>query len=58
MSAVDWAVQLRGEMPSILVGVAGDDLCIDLRWIDAANDTRLVEALLRSLGSDGVGSGD
>jgi L-seryl-tRNA(Ser) seleniumtransferase len=47
MSAAEWSEKLRDEMPSVLAGASGEDLCIDLRWIDATNDTRLVDALLR-----------
>lgn len=47
MSAAEWSEKLRNDLPSVLATVAGNDLCIDLRWIDATNDTRLVDALLQ-----------
>ena len=45
MTADAWASQLREELPAVLANVDGDDLCVDLRWISAADDGQLAETL-------------
>ena len=45
MSAVDWANDLREELPAVFASVDGDDLRVDLRWIAAADDGKLAETL-------------
>ncbi|TWT76644.1 L-seryl-tRNA(Sec) selenium transferase [Planctomycetes bacterium CA13] len=42
----EWADQLRDEFPSLLVGVEGSAIKIDLRWIAPANDARIGELLV------------
>ena len=44
-SAEDRAKSLQDQIPSVLALVDGNDLKIDLRWIAAASDNRLAEAL-------------
>lgn len=41
----DWAVRLSEELPAVIAGIDGDDLKIDLRWIAAADDGKLAEAI-------------
>jgi hypothetical protein len=45
MSADVWAGGLSEELPAVLAKVDGDDLCVDLRWIAAADDGKLAETL-------------
>jgi L-seryl-tRNA(Ser) seleniumtransferase len=45
MSADAWASDLSEELPAVLAKVDGDDLLVDLRWIAAADDGKLAEAL-------------
>ena len=45
MSAEAWASDLREELPAVFASVDGDDVCVDLRWIAAANDGKLAETL-------------
>ncbi len=40
-----WASELRGDVPSVLAAVDGDELVLDLRWIAAADDRRLAEVI-------------
>lgn len=44
-SAADWQQELRANLPSVLAGIDGEDLLVDLRWIAAADDNRLAESL-------------
>ncbi|MFK8111796.1 MAG: hypothetical protein AB8B91_06325 [Rubripirellula sp.] len=45
MKAVQWQDALREDLPAVIVGVDGEDVIVDLRWIAAANDNRLAESL-------------
>lgn len=45
MSAQDWALDLLEELPAVHANADGDDLVVDLRWIAAADDGKLVETL-------------
>jgi L-seryl-tRNA(Ser) seleniumtransferase len=44
-SAGDWAASLQDQTPAVLAAPDGSDLIIDLRWISAASDNQLAEAL-------------
>ncbi len=44
-SATDWAEMLREDLPAVIAVVDGEDLRVDFRWIAAADDNRLAEAL-------------
>lgn len=44
-SAEDWASELKEEVPAIFASTLDDDLIVDLRWIAAADDGKLAEAL-------------
>ena len=45
MSAATWRQELIEDSPSVIANVDGDDLCLDLRWIAAADDAKLGEAI-------------
>lgn len=45
LSAADWHQHLRDDLPAVLSGVDGEEVVIDLRWIAAADDNRLVEVI-------------
>lgn len=45
MSADAWADDLREEYPAVIAQVDGNDVCVDLRWIAAADDAKLAAAL-------------
>ncbi len=45
MPAEKWAQELIEDSPSVIATVDGEDLCLDLRWIAAADDARLGEAI-------------
>ena len=45
MSAADWQAELLDEMPALATTVVDDMLRVDLRWVAAADDTKLAEAL-------------
>lgn len=45
LSAGDWKQELIDNLPAIVTTVDGEDLCIDLRWISAADDAQLGEAI-------------
>ena len=44
-SASDWAESLRQSVPAVLATIEGDDLKLDLRWVPASDDSKLVESL-------------
>jgi len=44
-SALEWQRSMAENVPAILAGVDGESLCIDLRWIAAADDNKLAETL-------------
>ena len=43
--AAQWAEDLLGELPALLVAPDGDDIVLDLRWISASDDGKLAELL-------------
>ena len=45
LSSSDWQAALAEQVPVVLAAVDGEHLCIDLRWIAAADDSKLAEAL-------------
>ncbi|TWU48774.1 L-seryl-tRNA(Sec) selenium transferase [Rubripirellula tenax] len=45
LSAQDWVDKLRGDVPAVFANVDGDDLVLDLRWIAAADDAKLADAI-------------
>jgi L-seryl-tRNA(Ser) seleniumtransferase len=45
MSTDAWVNDLREDFPAVLATCDGDDVCIDLRWIAAADDAKLAETL-------------
>ncbi len=45
LTAEAWASQLRDDLPALFATVHDDDLCVDLRWIAASDDSKLAEAL-------------
>ena len=44
-NAADWSSRLREQRPAVVATADGDDLKVDLRWISAADDGKLAEAL-------------
>ncbi len=46
LEAAQWAEQLSGEVPAILVGVQDDAIIIDLRWIQPSDDIGLIGTLV------------
>ncbi len=44
-SAQAWCDQLCQDVPAVFTSVDGEDLVVDLRWIAAADDVRLAEAI-------------
>jgi L-seryl-tRNA(Ser) seleniumtransferase len=45
LSADAWANGLQEKYPAVMTTVDGNDVCVDLRWIAAADDAKLAEAL-------------
>jgi L-seryl-tRNA(Ser) seleniumtransferase len=45
LSAEAWAEQLAGDVPAVIVGVENDQVVVDLRWVDTANDNQLAKSL-------------
>ena len=45
LSAIDWQAALADQMPVVLAAVERENLCVDLRWIPAADDNKLAESL-------------
>jgi L-seryl-tRNA(Ser) seleniumtransferase len=52
LSADAWASELQDDVPAVFASIDGDDLRVDLRWIAAADDGRLAEALGGSIESE------
>ena len=44
-SAEEWAEELRGEIPSLLVGHDEQAILIDLRWVSPSSDNKIAELL-------------
>lgn len=40
-----WAEKLANDVPAVIVTVDGDQVVVDLRWIDSANDNQLAKTL-------------
>ncbi len=45
LSADEWNRELIEELPAVITTVDGDDVCVDLRWVAAADDAKLGETL-------------
>ncbi len=45
LSADAWAAKLRAEIPAVIAEANDDDLVVDLRWIAAADDSKLARLL-------------
>lgn len=45
LGADAWAAQLREDSPSLWVGVDGDEIVVDLRWIAPSEDTKIAASL-------------
>lgn len=46
LSSSDWAMKLREQIPSVWVGVDGEEVVIDLRWVSPADDAKIADALV------------
>ncbi|QDT08686.1 hypothetical protein [Stieleria marina] len=45
LSAHDWAEKLASDVPAVIVGLEGDQVVVDLRWVDTASDNQLAKTL-------------
>ncbi len=45
LTSQDWCRELVEDLPAVVATVEGEDLCVDLRWIAAADDAKLGESL-------------
>ncbi len=46
LHANDWGTKLREQVPSVWLGVEGEEVIIDLRWVSPADDAKIADAIL------------